>query len=104
MNTKPVIAVAFALSAMLTSGCASIRARTDVLPKQGWTVYPGAQQGAKDIGAGVNGKLPYPGWMHVLLVPAFVVDLPLGAVFDTLALPYDLYRINNPEDFPGTRK
>ncbi|QJD28739.1 YceK/YidQ family lipoprotein [Methylococcus geothermalis] len=105
MNTKRRLAVALILIATLASGCASIRARTDVLPRKGWTVYPGARQGMTDIDAAVNGKLPYPGWMHVLLFPAFVLDLPVGAVFDTLALPYDLYRINHPEDFPkGKRK
>jgi uncharacterized protein YceK len=104
MNKKHGLAVTLVLIATLASGCASIRARNDVLPRKGWTVYPGAQQGVKDIDAAVNGKLPYPGWMHVLLFPAFVLDLPVGAVFDTLALPYDLYRIHHPEDFPGTKR
>lgn len=104
MKTKRGLAVTLFLIATLAGGCASIRARTDVLPRKGWTVYPGAQQGVTDIDAAVNGKLPYPGWMQVLLFPAFVLDLPVGAVFDTLALPYDLYRINHPEDFAGRKR
>jgi uncharacterized protein YceK len=102
MNAKRGLALI--LIATLASGCASIRARTEVLPRKGWTVYPGARQGVKDIDAAIDGRLPYPRWMQVLLLPAFVADLPVGAAFDTLALPYDLYRIHHPEDFPRPRR
>ena len=104
MNAKRNFAITLILIAILASGCASIRARTEVLPRQGWTVYPGARQGAQDIEAAVDGRLPYPRWVQVLLLPAFVADLPLGAALDTLALPYDLYRIHHPEDFPPPRR
>lgn len=99
MKPKRGLWIALTLLSVLASGCSSIRARTDVLPRQGWTVYPGPQQGVKDIDDAFNGRLRSPGWVQALLLPVFVVDLPIGAIFDTLALPYDLYRMNNPEEF-----
>lgn len=86
------------LLSVLGSACTSIRARTDVLDKT-WTVYPGVQQDAKELDDIYNGKLQKPKWINRMVASILVLDLPFSGVFDTLATPYDLYRIYNPQAF-----
>ncbi|HEY8037599.1 MAG TPA: YceK/YidQ family lipoprotein [Methylobacter sp.] len=76
--------------------CSSIRARTEASDKE-WTVYPGIQQDIKDTGRLFSGKSSDPGWVKGLITTILIVDLPLSVVFDTVAAPYDLYRIYAPK-------
>ena len=84
------------LLSVLGSGCSSIRARTETLDKE-WTVYPGVQQDAKEVGEIFSGERPKPGWINGLVASILIVDLPFSVVFDTIAAPYDLYRIYTPK-------
>ncbi len=83
------------LLGILASGCSSIRARTEILDK-GWMAYPGVQQDAKEMGEIFSGERPEPGWINALVASILIVDLPFSVVFDTIAAPYDLYRIYTP--------
>ncbi len=78
--------------ALLISGCSSIRARTELNPDH-WQVYPGIQRDVSDLGDAFSGKLKGPAWTPAVVVPMLVGDLPFSTAFDTLALPYDIYRI-----------
>lgn len=80
----------------LMSGCSSIRARTETSDKD-WTVYPGIQQDIKDTGRLFGGKSSDPGWAKGLVTTILIVDLPLTIAFDTIVVPYDLYRIYTPK-------
>lgn len=77
-------------------GCSSIRARTETADEE-WTVYPGIQQDVKDTSGLFSAKNPDPGWVKGLVTTMLVVDLPFSAVFDTVVMPYDLYRIYAPK-------
>ena len=80
----------------LASGCSSLRARAEILD-QDWTVYPGVQQDTKELGDVFSGERPGSGWINGLVASILIFDLPFSAVFDTMAAPYDLYRIYTPE-------
>lgn len=82
-------------------GCSSIRARTEFSDKQ-WTVYPGIRQDAKDLGGIFGGKSSDPVWTRGMVTTMLFLDLPFSAVFDTVAMPYDLYRIYVPKSSPET--
>ncbi len=80
----------------LILGCSSIRARTETSDKE-WTVYPGIQQDVKDTSELFSGKSSNPGWIKGLMATILIADLPFSAVFDTVVVPYDLYRIYAPK-------
>jgi len=77
---------------ILMSGCSSIRARTEASDKK-WTVYPGIQQDVKETGKLFSGERSEPDWEKGLIATILIFDLPFSAVFDTVVVPYDLYRI-----------
>ncbi len=77
------------------SGCSSIRARTEILQKE-WTVYPGVKQDVKEMDEIFSGQRQKPGWVNGMVASILVFDLPFSAIFDTVAAPYDLYRIYTP--------
>ena len=85
------------LMGFLMSGCSSIRARTETSNK-GWTVYPGIQQDVKDMGGLFSGKSSDSVWIKGVMATIYTVDLPFPAVFDTIVVPYDLYRMHIPKD------
>ncbi len=87
---------AVVLLSIFILGCSSIRARTDT-PAADWTVYPGVQQDAREIGEILGSQREEPVWIKGLVTAILIVDLPFSAVFDTLAAPYDLYRLSTPE-------
>jgi len=76
----------------LMSGCSSIRARTET-PDNEWTVYPGIQQDVKETGELFSGESSESDWIKGLIATILIFDLPFSAVFDTVVVPYDLYRI-----------
>ncbi|MFA6051809.1 MAG: YceK/YidQ family lipoprotein [Methylobacter sp.] len=80
----------------LILGCSSIRARTETSDKE-WTVYPGIQQDVKDTSELFSDKSSTPGWIKGLMATILIADLPFSAVFDTVVVPYDLYRIYVPK-------
>ena len=80
----------------LMFGCSSIRARTEN-PDKEWTVDPGIQQDVKDTGELFSGKSSKPDWIKGVMATIYIVDLPFSAVFDTVIVPYDLYRIYTPK-------
>jgi uncharacterized protein YceK len=77
-------------------GCSSIRARTET-PDKEWTVYPGIQRDLKDTGGVFSGKNLDPVWAKGMVTTLLLLDLPFSAVFDTVVMPYDLYRIYAPD-------
>lgn len=77
----------------LMFGCSSIRARTET-PDKEWTVYPGIQEDVKDTSELYSGKSSEPGWLKGVMTTIYIVDLPFSTVFDTVVMPYDLYRMN----------
>jgi uncharacterized protein YceK len=79
----------------LILGCSSIRARTKTSDKE-WTVYPGIRQDIKDTGELFSGKSSNPDWIKGVVATILIVDLPFSAAFDTVVMPYDLYRIYTP--------
>ena len=81
------------LMSFLMLSCSSIRARSEASNKQ-WTVYPGIQQDVKDIGGLFSGKSSDPDWIKGVMATIYTVDLPFSAVFDTVVVPYDLYRMH----------
>lgn len=86
----------FALSSILVCGCTSIRTRSEMLQDQ-WKVYPGVQQDVTEIGDAFSGELQEPGWIRAMVASILVVDLPFSTVFDTIVMPYDLYRVYQPK-------
>jgi uncharacterized protein YceK len=78
---------------LLMFGCSSIRARTET-PDKEWTVYPGIQLDVKDTGELFSGKSSEPYWIKGVMTTIYIVDLPFSTVFDTVVMPYDLYRMN----------
>lgn len=95
------------LLGILTIGCSSIRARTEERNTNEWTVYPGVQLDVTEMGKLARGEplqssgagRSGPGWVKGMIATILAFDLPFSGVFDTLVIPYDLYRISNPEDF-----
>ncbi len=83
---------ALALLTLMHSGCTSIRARTE-LPDNDWKVYPGMRRGVADLDNAFTGKLKGQTWSPAVVVPILVADMPLSATLDTVALPYDIYRV-----------
>ena len=81
---------------LLMFGCSSIRARTEIANKE-WTVYPGIQEDLKDTDELFSGKNSEPGWIKGVMTTIYIVDLPFSTVFDTVVMPYDLYRIYTPK-------
>jgi len=84
------------LMGFLMLGCSSIRARTETSDKE-WTVYPGIRQDVKDMGGLFSGKSSDPVWLKGVMATIYTVDLPFSAVFDTVVVPYDLYRMHSPK-------
>lgn len=99
--------VVVVLLSILTVGCSSIRARTEERGTSAWAVYPGVQLDVAEMGKLAGGEpLPSsganqsgPGWVKGMIGTILVFDLPFSGLFDTLVIPYDLYRIYHPEDF-----
>ena len=91
------------LVSFLMLGCSSIRARTDT-PDKEWTVYPGVQQDVKDTGKLFSDKSSDPDWIKGVVATILVFDLPFSAIFDTVVMPYDLYRIHTPKHFGEARE
>jgi uncharacterized protein YceK len=87
----------------LMLGCSSIRARTETNDKE-WTVYPGIQQDIKETGKLFSGERLEPDWKKGLIATILIFDLPFSAVFDTVVVPYDLYRIYTPKHFGEARE
>lgn len=96
MKTNQYISIVIVLSSLFLLGCSSIRAR-DATPASEWTVYPGVQQDIKEMGEIVTGQREEPLWIQALVTTILIADLPVSTVFDTLVVPYDLYRIFTPE-------
>ncbi|MCX8049167.1 MAG: YceK/YidQ family lipoprotein [Methylohalobius sp.] len=88
--------LAVVLLSLFILGCSSIRARTDTPPTD-WTVYPGVRKDLKEMGEMISGQREEPIWVKSLVTAILIVDLPASAVLDTLATPYDLYRLYAPE-------
>jgi uncharacterized protein YceK len=84
------------LMSFLTLNCSSIRARNDISAIE-WTVYPGIKKDIKETGELFSGKRSEPGWVKGLITSLLIIDLPFSAVFDTIVVPYDLYRMNASE-------
>ena len=84
------------LMSFLMLGCSSIRARTKT-PDKEWTVYPGIRQGIKDTSELFSDKSSNPDWIKGVIATILIVDLPFSVVFDTVVVPYDLYRIYTPK-------
>lgn len=84
------ITVVFISSHILA--CSSIRARTET-PDKEWAVYPGIQRDVKDARGLFSGKSTDPIWAKGMVTTLLLLDLPFSAVFDTVVMPYDLYRI-----------
>ena len=78
---------------LLMFGCSSIRARTET-PDKEWTVYPGIQLDVKVMGELFSGKSSEPYWIKGVMTTIYMGDLPFSTVFDTVVMPYDLYRMN----------
>ena len=91
------------LMSFLIAGCSSIRARTETSNKE-WTVYPGIRQNVKDMGGLFSGKSSDPDWIKGVMATIYTVDLPFSAVFDTVVVPYDLYRMHTPKNSGQTRE
>jgi uncharacterized protein YceK len=96
MKTNIEKCIAVVLLSLFTVGCSSIRARTDI-PNAHWTVYPGVRQDVKELGEIFSSQRRGSVWIKGLVTTILVVDLPFSAVFDTLAIPYDLYHMETPE-------
>lgn len=98
---------AVVLLSIFMLSCTSIRARTEILQNNQWGVYPGVQQDVKEMQQLAAGEHPESskdnhsesGWMKGILATILVIDLPFSTIFDTLAVPYDLYRKYNPQKF-----
>ncbi|WAK03094.1 YceK/YidQ family lipoprotein [Methylobacter sp. YRD-M1] len=84
-------------------GCSSIRARNEI-PNRAWTVYPGPRKAVGEMGDIFSSRRSEPDWIKGLITAILVVDLPITTVFDTVVVPYDVYRIYNPEDFEKARE
>jgi uncharacterized protein YceK len=87
----------------LMFGCSSIRARTETADKE-WTIYPGIQLDVKETGELFGGKRSEPDWIKGVMATIYIVDLPFSTVFDTVVMPYDLYRIYTPKHFGEARE
>jgi len=90
------------LLSALAAGCSSIRARTEILDNE-WAVYPGVRQDVREMDDIFSGKRPASGWLNGLVTSILIFDLPFSAVFDTFALPYDIYRVRTPQKFEAAR-
>lgn len=99
MKNSTGLLVVAALSSILVSGCTSIRTRDEMLREKNWDIYPGVQRDVMEIGDAFSGNLRQPGWVNAIVAPILLVDLPISAVFDTVVLPYDLYRVSDPKAF-----
>jgi uncharacterized protein YceK len=84
-------------------GCSSIRAR-DEIPNKEWIVYPGTRKDVKEMGEIFKGERTEPGWLQGFITTMLIIDLPISTTFDTVVVPYDVYRIYNPEDFEKARE
>jgi len=87
---------------LLMFGCSSIRARTEIANKE-WTVYPGIQEDLKDTDELFSGKNSEPGWIKGVMTTIYIVDLPFSTVFDTVVMPYDMYRMYTPKHIGEAR-
>lgn len=96
MKTNSGKYIAVILSSLFVLGCSSIRARTDTAAAD-WMIYPGVQKDVKEMGEILRSQRKEPLWVKGLATTILIADLPLTVVFDTLALPYDWYRISTPQ-------
>jgi uncharacterized protein YceK len=96
MKTNSGKYIAVVLSSLFVLGCSSIRARTDTAAAD-WTIYPGVQKDVKEIGEILSSQRKEPLWVKGLVTTILIADLPFTVVFDTLASPYDLYRLYTPQ-------
>ncbi len=80
------------LLSIVLGGCSSIRAR-DATPATQWMVYPGVRLNVEELKEIATGQREDPLWVQALVSTLLLADLPISTVFDTLASPYDLYRI-----------
>lgn len=94
--------VVVVLLSIIMFGCSSIRARDEITNEE-WTVYPGPQKSIKEMGEIFSGERPEPRWIKGLITTILIFDLPISTVFDTVVIPYDVYRIYNPEAFKKSR-
>lgn len=84
-------------------GCSSIRARNET-PNEEWMVYPGTRKDVEEMGEIFKGERAEPGWIQGIITTMLIIDLPISTTFDTVVVPYDVYRIYNPEDFEKVRE
>jgi uncharacterized protein YceK len=90
------------LMSLLMFGCSSIRARTET-PDNKWTVYPGIQRDLKESDELFSRKRPEPDWVKGVIAAILIADLPFSTVFDTILVPYDLYRVYTSKGLEETR-
>lgn len=96
MKTPIKLIFAMALAGVLLSACTSMRTRYDT-PRENWSIYPGVRKDITEIGSAFRGELRTPAWVNGVVAPILLVDLPVSATFDTVALPYDLCRVYHPK-------
>ena len=101
MYTQKTAVPLFIVLAIALSGCSSIRSRSDMPPEK-WTVFPGIQQDGSDMIGTLSGQVR-PLWTSALVGPVLLADVPFSLVTDTLALPYDLYAMENNGAAPAVK-
>ena len=82
MNICKFVLASSAAVTMSVSGCASIQARNPPYPDAAHPCWPGVYPGVHKIVRIFPTAKPK-------LVPFLILDFPLSAIVDTVALPYD---------------
>ena len=83
-----IFCLAFAASALLESGCASICVRTGQIEPDVPKIYPGVYPGPQLI---IYEMQTPRGVAHNIMVwPCGIIDFPLSAALDTALLPWDV--------------
>ena len=80
--------LAFAASALLGSGCASICARTGYVEPDVPKIYPGVYPGPQLIIYEMH--TPRGAAHNIMVWPCGIIDFPLSAALDTALLPWDV--------------
>ena len=80
--------LAFAASALLGSGCASICARSGYVEPDVPKIYPGVYPGPQLIIYEMH--TPRGAAHNIMIWPCGIIDFPLSAALDTALLPWDV--------------